>query len=261
MRPDASENSQINPSTIVRAARAAGSQPHLASGFQGRCKIATLHADFGVIRGMSVEVPQHSFALILACLLDYFHERGHCRTIGVVRFVVRFNAEVKVGPIEQHLVSKEFPDAKEIRLLIQFDRVISEWITRAIIRAGRHRQTNHDCHNRYKRCDMHIQNALVSIRRARTDTSERLGRLDLDYSFIGLLKSSGSGVRAPAAAFPPAPNWGPEGGGSTIPTAAPLNAFAALPFMLPIVDVPSPKPATISEPVGVTQPATRRRRA
>jgi hypothetical protein len=36
--------SQINPSTIVRAARAAGSQPHLASGFQGCCKIATLHA-------------------------------------------------------------------------------------------------------------------------------------------------------------------------------------------------------------------------
>src|SRR5215467_11287664 len=50
MRPDASENSQINPSTIVRAARAAGSQPHLPSGFQGRCKIATLHAGFGVIR-------------------------------------------------------------------------------------------------------------------------------------------------------------------------------------------------------------------
>src|SRR5262245_25848684 len=55
MRPDASENSQINPSTIVRAAGAAGSQPHLASGFQGRCKIATLHAGFGVIRGMSAE--------------------------------------------------------------------------------------------------------------------------------------------------------------------------------------------------------------
>src|SRR5215813_13337719 len=53
MRPDASENSQINPSTIVRAARAAGSQPYLPSGFQGRCKIATLHAGFGVTRGMS----------------------------------------------------------------------------------------------------------------------------------------------------------------------------------------------------------------
>src|SRR5262249_39764304 len=86
------------------------------------------------------------------------------------------NAEVKVGLIEQHLVSKEFPDAKEISLLIQFDRVISEWITRAIIRGGRHHQTNHDCHNRYKRCDMHIQSAPVSTRRARTDTSERLGR-------------------------------------------------------------------------------------
>src|SRR5262249_40683930 len=56
MRPDASENSQITPSTIVRAAGAAGSQPHLASGFQGRCKIATLHAGFGVIRGMSVQI-------------------------------------------------------------------------------------------------------------------------------------------------------------------------------------------------------------
>jgi hypothetical protein len=56
MRPDASENSQINPSTIVRAARAAGSQPYLPSGFQGRCKIATLHAGFGVILGMSVQV-------------------------------------------------------------------------------------------------------------------------------------------------------------------------------------------------------------
>src|SRR5262245_19644369 len=53
MRPDASENSQINPSSIVRAARAAGSQPYLPSGFTGRCKIATLHAGFGVIRGMS----------------------------------------------------------------------------------------------------------------------------------------------------------------------------------------------------------------
>src|SRR5262249_56000866 len=39
MRPDASKNSQISPSTIVRAARAAGSHPHLASVLlQGRKK-------------------------------------------------------------------------------------------------------------------------------------------------------------------------------------------------------------------------------
>jgi len=55
MRPDASKNSQINPSTIVRVARAAGGQPYLPSGFQGRWKIAILHAGFGVIRGMSDE--------------------------------------------------------------------------------------------------------------------------------------------------------------------------------------------------------------
>src|SRR6516162_8038810 len=56
VRPNARENGQINPSTIVRAARAAGSQPYLPSGFQGRCKIATLHAGFGVIRGMSAKL-------------------------------------------------------------------------------------------------------------------------------------------------------------------------------------------------------------
>src|SRR5215469_17390422 len=39
MRPDASENSQISSSIIVRAARAAGSHPHLASVLlQGRKK-------------------------------------------------------------------------------------------------------------------------------------------------------------------------------------------------------------------------------
>jgi hypothetical protein len=64
MRPDASENSQINPSTIVRAARAAGSQPHLASGFQGCCKIATLHAGFGVIRGMSGKITTAQIAFL-----------------------------------------------------------------------------------------------------------------------------------------------------------------------------------------------------
>jgi hypothetical protein len=79
---------------------------------------------------------------------------------------------VKVGPIEQHLVSKGFPDAKEISLLIHLDRVISEWITRAIVRAGRSREANYNCDNRYKCCDMHIQNALVSPWRACTDGSE-----------------------------------------------------------------------------------------
>jgi hypothetical protein len=57
----------------------------------------------------TVEVPQQSFILILASLLNYFYERGYRRTIGVVRFAFRFNARVKVGPIEHHLVSKAIP--------------------------------------------------------------------------------------------------------------------------------------------------------
>jgi len=91
---------------------------------------------------------------------------------------------VKVGPIEQHLVSKGFPDAKEISLLIHLDRVISEWITRAIVRAGRSREANYNCDHRYKCCDMHIQNALVSTWRACTDGSEAerdLESLDARY--------------------------------------------------------------------------------
>src|SRR6266851_1775506 len=56
MRPDASENSQISPSTIVRAARAAGSHPHLASVLlQGR-KSANIYASSGVIRGIPDEL-------------------------------------------------------------------------------------------------------------------------------------------------------------------------------------------------------------
>jgi hypothetical protein len=62
MRPDASENSQISPSTIVRAARAAGSHPHLASVLlQGR-KSANIYASSGVIRGIAVVAAGNSSA-------------------------------------------------------------------------------------------------------------------------------------------------------------------------------------------------------
>src|SRR5262245_50727223 len=47
MRPDASENGQISWSTIVRAARAAGSHPHLASGLQQGRKSANICVSFG----------------------------------------------------------------------------------------------------------------------------------------------------------------------------------------------------------------------
>jgi hypothetical protein len=52
MRPDASENSQISSSTIVRTARAAGSHPHLASVLQQGRKSANIRVSLGVIRGI-----------------------------------------------------------------------------------------------------------------------------------------------------------------------------------------------------------------
>jgi hypothetical protein len=48
MRPDASENSQISSSTIVRAARAAGSHPHLASVLQQGRNSANIRVSLGV---------------------------------------------------------------------------------------------------------------------------------------------------------------------------------------------------------------------
>ena len=56
MRPDASDSGQISSSTIVRAARSAGSHPHLASILlQGR-KSANIYASSGVIRGIPVQI-------------------------------------------------------------------------------------------------------------------------------------------------------------------------------------------------------------
>ena len=52
VRPNARENGQISPSTTVRAARGAGSRPHLVSFFQGSRKSANIHASSGVIWGI-----------------------------------------------------------------------------------------------------------------------------------------------------------------------------------------------------------------
>jgi hypothetical protein len=49
VRPNASENSQISPSTTVRAARVDGSRPNLASVLQEGRKNASIHASSGVI--------------------------------------------------------------------------------------------------------------------------------------------------------------------------------------------------------------------
>jgi hypothetical protein len=56
VRLNAGENSQINPSTIVRGAQAAGSHPRLASVLQQGGKSANIHASLGVIGGIPDEI-------------------------------------------------------------------------------------------------------------------------------------------------------------------------------------------------------------
>lgn len=56
VRPNATENGQISPSTTVRAARGAGSRPQLASAFQGSRKSANIQTSSGVIWGIPAQV-------------------------------------------------------------------------------------------------------------------------------------------------------------------------------------------------------------
>src|SRR5262245_63096600 len=75
MRPDTSENSQISPSTIVRAARAAGSHPHLASVLlQGR-KSANIHP----VRESSEESPIKRHKLAVKLLRHNVAKPAHAR--------------------------------------------------------------------------------------------------------------------------------------------------------------------------------------
>jgi hypothetical protein len=52
VRPTASENGQISPSTTVRAARTDGSRPNLASVLQEGPKNTSIHASTGAIWGI-----------------------------------------------------------------------------------------------------------------------------------------------------------------------------------------------------------------
>ncbi len=56
MRPNASENGQISPSTTVRAARGGGSCPNCAFALQGARKIENIQASSGVIWGIPAEM-------------------------------------------------------------------------------------------------------------------------------------------------------------------------------------------------------------
>jgi hypothetical protein len=54
VRPNASENNQINSSTIIRPAQGDGSRPNLASALQEGRKSANIHVRSGAIWGIPV---------------------------------------------------------------------------------------------------------------------------------------------------------------------------------------------------------------
>ena len=55
MRPNASENEQISPTTTIPVARGVDSRPHLASILQEGRKSTNIHAGSGVIWGIPVK--------------------------------------------------------------------------------------------------------------------------------------------------------------------------------------------------------------
>src|ERR1035437_2964171 len=69
VRPNASENGQISPSTTVRAARGDGSCPNLASILPEGRKNANIHASSGIIRGIPgrIQVPKETPEPFPAC--------------------------------------------------------------------------------------------------------------------------------------------------------------------------------------------------
>src|SRR5207244_6914641 len=75
--PVQGKNGQIRPSTTVRAARGAGSRPHLASALQERRKSANIHASSGGIRRIPAQTascPPVALLWPLDCRSRY--ERG-----------------------------------------------------------------------------------------------------------------------------------------------------------------------------------------
>src|SRR5260370_33918720 len=96
MRPDASENSQISPSTIVRAARAAGSHP---TSRQSCCKVGKTQI-FTPVRESSGESQLSIVTYTWRFQIDdlcgrYELTRSQLFRRSVVEFIDRHGAEVE----------------------------------------------------------------------------------------------------------------------------------------------------------------------
>jgi hypothetical protein len=68
-------------------------------------------------------------------------------------------ALVKVSFLKMHLVSQGLPYSNERGVLIDFGRVVSEWVTWALVGGGRRSEANHDCDDGGQYRDTHFLHA------------------------------------------------------------------------------------------------------
>ena len=74
MRPNASENEQISPTTTIPVARGVDSRPHLASILQEGRKSTNIHAGSGVIWG----IPAGTSMIFTACSILITATKAGC---------------------------------------------------------------------------------------------------------------------------------------------------------------------------------------
>jgi hypothetical protein len=78
-------------------------------------------------------------------------------------------ALVKVSLLKMHLVSQGLPYSNERGFLIDFNCVVSEWVTWALVGRGRQSEANHNCdkHGQYR--DTHFRHARAVSTNVRFD--------------------------------------------------------------------------------------------
>jgi hypothetical protein len=92
VRPNASENGQIGPSTTIRAARAGGSRPNLASILQEGRKNASIYQGLGVIWRIPVYMTNKEAVLLMkavALLRQSMSRDGKPRKTDMSKLIMR----------------------------------------------------------------------------------------------------------------------------------------------------------------------------
>src|SRR5271166_2938268 len=90
-----------------------------------------------------VEMAQQRFVPILANLFEFLRQRRYRWALSVLGFL----ALVKVGFLKLHLIPEGLPYSHERSILVEFCRVVSEWVTGALLLSAcrQHHEANCYC--------------------------------------------------------------------------------------------------------------------